>query len=80
MTWGVFPNREIVQTTIIEEESFKAWTEEAFEIWKEWKLLYKKDSDSAKLIDTILNNFYLVTVIHHEYPNESALWDLLLDA
>lgn len=79
VTWGVFPNREIVQTTIIEEESFKAWTEEAFEIWKEWKLLYKKDSDSAKLIDTILNNFYLVTVIHHEYPNESALWDLLLD-
>lgn len=80
VTWGVFPNREIVQTTIIEEESFKAWTEEAFEIWKEWKLLYKKDSDSAKLISDILNDFYLVTVIHHEYPNESALWDLLLDA
>lgn len=77
VTWGVFPNREIVQTTIIEEESFKAWTEEAFEIWKEWKLLYKKDSDSAKLIDGILSDFYLVTIIHHEYPNESALWDLL---
>lgn len=79
VTWGVFPNREIVQTTIIEEESFKAWTEEAFEIWKEWRLLYKKDSDSAKLIDTILNEYYLVTIIHHEYPNESALWELLLD-
>lgn len=79
VTWGVFPNREILQTTIIEEESFKAWTEEAFEIWKEWKMLYKKDSDSAKLIDSILNSYYLVTVIHHEYPNESALWDLLLE-
>lgn len=79
VTWGVFPNREIVQTTIIEEESFKAWTEEAFEIWKEWKLLYKKESDSAKLIDGILRDFYLVTVIHHDYPKESALWDLLTD-
>jgi methylenetetrahydrofolate reductase (NADPH) len=79
VTWGVFPNREIVQTTIVEEESFKAWTEEAFEIWKEWKLLYKRGSDSAKLITSILDDFYLVTVIHHEYPNESALWDLLLE-
>lgn len=79
VTWGVFPNREIVQTTIVEEESFKAWVEEAFEIWKEWKLLYKKDSVSAKLIENILNDYLLVTVIHHEYPNESALWDLLLE-
>lgn len=79
VTWGVFPNREIVQTTIVEEESFKAWKEEAFEIWKEWRLLYPKNSDSAKLIDEILNDYYLVTVLHHDYPNESALWDLLLE-
>lgn len=79
VTWGVFPNREIVQTTIVEEESFKAWTEEAFAIWREWKLLYPKNSDSAKLIDEILNDYYLVTVLHHDYPNESALWDLLLE-
>lgn len=79
VTWGVFPNREIVQTTIVEEESFRAWKEEAFEIWKEWKLLYPKDGDSARLIDNILNDYYLVTVLHHDYPNESALWDLLLE-
>lgn len=79
VTWGVFPNREILQTTIVEEESFKAWTEEAFEIWKEWKLLYPKNSDSAKLIDSILNDYYLVTVLHHDYPNEAALWELLLE-
>ncbi|KAG0681886.1 hypothetical protein C6P40_003401 [Pichia californica] len=78
VTWGVFPNREIVQTTIVEEESFRAWREEAFEIWKEWKLLYPKGSDSEKLIDSVLNDYYLVTVLHHDYPNESALWDLLL--
>jgi methylenetetrahydrofolate reductase (NADPH) len=25
VTWGVFPGKEIAQSTIIEEESFKAW-------------------------------------------------------
>jgi len=25
VTWGVFPGQEIVQTTIIERESFLAW-------------------------------------------------------
>lgn len=78
VTWGVFPDREILQTTIIEEDSFKAWSEEAFEIWKEWMYLYPKNSDSAKLIQDVLDSYYLVTVVHHDYPNESALWDLLL--
>lgn len=25
VTWGIFPGKEIVQTTIIEEVSFRAW-------------------------------------------------------
>lgn len=79
VTWGVFPDREILQTTIIEHDSFKAWTEEAFEIWREWMYLYPKNSDSAKLIQTVLDDYYLVSIVHHDYPNESGLWDLLLE-
>lgn len=79
VTWGVFPDREIVQTTIIEEDSFRAWCQEAFEIWKEWMLLYPAKSESANLIKTVLDDYYLVSVVHHNYPQESALWDLLLN-
>lgn len=32
VTWGVFPGKEIVTPTIIEEVSFRAWSDEAFGI------------------------------------------------
>lgn len=77
VTWGVFPNREIVQTTIIQEDSFDAWREEAFSIWSEWRALYKKNTASFKLLDKIINEYLLVTVIHHDYVEEDGLWELL---
>ncbi|KAG7887357.1 hypothetical protein KL936_004517 [Ogataea polymorpha] len=79
VTWGVFPDREIVQTTIIEEESFRAWSDEAFNIWREWQMLYARGSVSHKLISQVLEQYLLVSVIHHDYPNEQALWELLLE-
>ncbi|GMG39605.1 unnamed protein product [[Candida] boidinii] len=79
VTWGAFPDREIIQTTIIEEESFKAWNNEAFQIWREWQRLYPKRTPSYQLIDKILDEFYLVAIVHHDFPNESALWDILID-
>ncbi|KAG7854874.1 hypothetical protein KL939_004623 [Ogataea angusta] len=79
VTWGVFPDREIVQTTIIEEESFRAWSEEAFNIWREWQLLYARGSVSHTLISQVLEQYLLVSVVHHDYPNEQALWELLLE-
>lgn len=36
VTWGMFPGREIVTATMVEEVSFRAWAEEAFGIWAEW--------------------------------------------
>ena len=33
VTWGVFPNHEIVQPTIVERSSFLAWKDEAFALW-----------------------------------------------
>lgn len=79
VTWGCFPDKEIVQTTIIGEESFQAWNEEAFNIWREWQKLYPKNTASYNLLGSIINNFYLVTLINHDYANDNNnLWEILL--
>ncbi|KAI8630145.1 methylenetetrahydrofolate reductase 2 [Xylariaceae sp. FL1651] len=78
VTWGVFPGKEIVTPTIIEEVSFRAWAEEAFGIFSEWAQVYGKGSESEKFLETARADCWLVNIIHHDYLNKDALWDLLL--
>ncbi|KFH40236.1 Methylenetetrahydrofolate reductase-like protein [Hapsidospora chrysogenum ATCC 11550] len=78
VTWGVFPSKEITTPTIIEEVSFRAWSEEAFGIWGEWSRVYGRGSESEKLLRGIREDYWLVNVIHHEYIDKEALWRLLL--
>lgn len=78
VTWGVFPGKEIVTPTIIEEVSFKAWSEEAFGIWGEWAKVYGRGSDSDKLLSSIRSDYWLVNIIHHDFIEKEALWNLLL--
>ncbi|GAB0135601.1 hypothetical protein EsDP_00003934 [Epichloe bromicola] len=78
VTWGVFPGKEIVTPTIIEEVSFKAWSEEAFGIWGEWAKVYGRGSDSDKLLSSIKSDYWLVNIIHHDFIDKEALWNLLL--
>lgn len=77
VTWGVFPGKEIITPTIIEEVSFRAWAEEAFGIWGEWAQVYGKGSESSKFLEKMKNGLWLVNIIHHEYVEKDALWDLL---
>lgn len=79
VTWGVFPNREIVQTTIVEEESFIAWRDEAFSIWKEWKRLYHPNSATCKLLQHIYDTYHLVSITHHDFFNKDSLWEFLVE-
>lgn len=79
VTWGVFPAKEIVTPTIIEEVSFRAWAEEAFGIWGEWAKVYGRSSESEKLLNGIKEDYWLVNIIHHEYVERDALWNLLLE-
>ncbi|KAI5477814.1 hypothetical protein MNV49_005898 [Pseudohyphozyma bogoriensis] len=79
VTWGVFPGKEIVTTTLIEEMSFKAWKEEAFSIWQEWSYLYPAGSPSRKFIQNLADTRWLVSVCHHDFKNEEALWTWLLE-
>jgi methylenetetrahydrofolate reductase (NADPH) len=78
VTWGVFPGKEIVTPTIIEEVSFRAWSEEAFGIWAEWAKVYGKGSETQILLEQLRADVWLVNVIHNDYVDKDALWDLLL--
>ncbi|KAL2023945.1 hypothetical protein VTK56DRAFT_722 [Thermocarpiscus australiensis] len=78
VTWGVFPGKEIVTPTIIEEVSFRAWSEEAFGIWGEWAKIYPKGSESERFLERIRADSWLVNIIHHDFVDGDALWDLLL--
>lgn len=79
VTWAVFPGQEIVTSTIIEEISFIAWKEEAFDIWAEWAVLYPRGSPARKVIENITNDWWLVSLIHHDYKDKDGLWKFLLD-
>jgi methylenetetrahydrofolate reductase (NADPH) len=73
MTWGIFPNREVIQPTILDPYIFKTWwREEAFTVWMaEWAEVYPKDSESFKLLEFISNNFYLVNVLENDFVDGS---------
>ncbi|KAH7584218.1 MET12 [Nakaseomyces glabratus] len=79
VTWGVFPNSQVIQTTIIEEESFKAWRDEAFSIWSEWAKLFPRNTPSNTLLREVHSDYYLVSIVHHDFIETDELWDLLLD-
>jgi methylenetetrahydrofolate reductase (NADPH) len=78
VTWGVFPGKEIITPTIIEEVSFRAWCEEAFGIWGEWAKVYGRGSESEKLLSGIKDEYWLVNLIHHDFVEKDALWEVLL--
>ncbi|KAI0647429.1 methylenetetrahydrofolate reduct [Trametes meyenii] len=77
VTWGVFPGQEITQTTIIEKESFLSWKDEAFSIWTEWASFYRPGSQERTLLEGVRDQRWLVTLIHHDYMDTSALWTFL---
>ncbi|CCK70915.1 methylenetetrahydrofolate reductase (NAD(P)H) MET13 KNAG_0F02500 [Huiozyma naganishii CBS 8797] len=80
VTWGIFPGREVLQPTIVERVSFLAWKEEFYRILEEWKLLLKEnnENESASLIDTIINEYYLINIVDNDYiSQEDNIYNLL---
>uniref|UniRef100_A0A6U4TV69 MTHFR SAM-binding regulatory domain-containing protein n=1 Tax=Hemiselmis andersenii TaxID=464988 RepID=A0A6U4TV69_HEMAN len=70
VTWGVFPDREVAQPTVVSEEAFKVWKDEAFGLWNtQWKSLYPAGSASAGVIQQIHDTYYLVTVVDNDFVN-----------
>ncbi|KIK69737.1 hypothetical protein GYMLUDRAFT_79816 [Collybiopsis luxurians FD-317 M1] len=79
VTWGVFSGQELIQTTIIERQSFLAWKEEAFSIWADWASFYRPHSPERKLLEGIYSERWLVNIIHHDYKRADALWTFIFD-
>ncbi|KAI5780807.1 methylenetetrahydrofolate reductase-domain-containing protein [Geopyxis carbonaria] len=77
VTWGCFKGQEIITPTIIEEVNFKAWRDEAFTIWQEWSRVYPPRSATGALLADVARSYWLVNVIHHEFMNAEALWEVL---
>lgn len=68
VTWGVFPNKEILQPTVVDTRSFKIWKDEAFELWlNEWASIYPQESLSAKVLGEVHKTYYLVNLVDHDY-------------
>jgi len=67
-TWGVFPNSEIVQPTVVDAPSFKVWKDEAFELWTSaWAALYEAGCQSEKTLKEVKDTYYLVSILDNNY-------------
>lgn len=68
LTWGVFPDREVLQPTIVDHSSFKAWKTEAFSLWlQEWAIIYEEDSEAYDLLHCIHDEYFLVNVVDNDF-------------
>ena len=81
LTWGVFPNREVLQPTVFDPEIFvHTWSEEAFSLWQTmWLSLYDEESEAYELLEEIHDTFYLVAIVDNEFQKDDNLWKLLLE-
>jgi len=68
VTWGVFPNKEIIQPTVVDPDSFIVWKDEAFGLFRsQWALLFDPESSSRKLIDTMIDTYFLVNIVDNNF-------------
>ena len=78
VTWGVFPDKEIIQPTIVDTRSFLIWKDEAFSLWmNDWASIYKVKSESYKLIKEIYDTYYLVNIVDNDYVDGDLMQQIL---
>jgi methylenetetrahydrofolate reductase (NADPH) len=79
VTWGVFRGKEIITPTIIEEQSFRAWGDEAYGIWEEWRRVFPRGSEEEKLLESCKRGFVLVNVVGQRFVGREGarLWEIL---
>lgn len=79
VTWGVFKGKEIITPTIIEEQSFRAWGEEAYGIWSEWRRVFPRGSEEEQFLERCRAEMCLVNVVGQQYVGEDGekLWKIL---
>lgn len=76
ITWGVFPGKEIVQPTIVEQISFLAWKDEAFKLGLDWARCHAQGSVSRRVIEDIMDTWYLVNIVHNDFHSTHGIFEL----
>ncbi|EXJ81105.1 methylenetetrahydrofolate reductase (NADPH) [Capronia epimyces CBS 606.96] len=79
VTWGIFPNREIVQPTIVETVSFLAWKDEAFRLGQDWSRCYPAGSGPRKLIEKMMDECYLVNIVNNDFHQTHEIFKVFED-
>ncbi len=79
VTWGVFPGKEIVQPTIVETISFLAWKDEAFHLGTDWANCHPTGSPSRQLIESIMNDWYLINIVDNDFHSTRGIFELFDD-
>ena len=80
VTWGVFPDREVQQPTVVDPCAFMAWKAEAFALWRTiWADAYDEDSETRALLDDIHDTYFLVSVVDNDYVS-GDIWRVFSEA
>lgn len=82
VTWGVFPNKEIIQPTVVDQASFATWKDEAFALWtSQWRQVYEPGSPSYILVGEIYETYFLVNLVDNDFVKGDifAVFDKLID-
>ena len=78
LTWGIFPNSQVIQPTIMEKKSFVIWKEEAFSIWKtSWQKFYDKYSEPYNILQEIYDEYYLLVIINNDFGSGYGFEDII---
>ncbi|PLB47959.1 putative methylenetetrahydrofolate reductase [Aspergillus steynii IBT 23096] len=76
LTWGIFAGREVVQPTIVETISFLAWKDEAYRLGEDWAKCHEATTPSRKLIQGVVDDWYLVNIVNNDFHNTFSLFEL----
>ncbi|KAF8427584.1 methylenetetrahydrofolate reductase 1 [Terfezia claveryi] len=76
VTWGVYPGKEIIQPTVVESISFLAWKDEAYRLGKDWASCYAAASPSRHLINSVMESWYLVNIVHNDFHDSHGIFSL----
>jgi len=75
LTWGVFPNNEILQPTIFDPSTFLVWKNEAFQLWTSiWASIYDDESASNALIHSMHDSYFLVAIVDNDFLSAASIW------
>jgi len=78
VTWGIFPNEEVKQPTVVDFDSFVAWKDEAFSLWMvEWASIYPTGSESRALLENIQNTWYLMNIVDNNFMSGNLFGTLI---